>query len=934
MATINKFKNAWVSTDTGLSGPNQACSLLNEGKSEFKSDVVVDTKLAVSKAIDTAHNYKLDVGGDVNFTGNLYKNGSIYSSGASLSDNNTWTGTNTFSSLNTSNLTFTNVASNISITNYNFYYATPNNNTPLFNNVSGTNSISGWTFTGNNYSIYMCSGPSFSPDNRFVPNNPSPSANYLILEIYSGGTFLMTSSNLTLQKGEYTIFWSSYFGWINTAAVITVTIGGVSFSYNDSQTRNTGLWTSHTFEFAIGTAGTYNITVQYTDTSASGTVLTDACFSNFIITYYNSIQITDGTNTSYISPTLSNLKNPYLVGNTNIVGNGIVKGSLVLSSAYGSNNIPINNSFGYSSSSNNINCVAIGANIGLTATACANIVFMGNNVGYGITSSSNTVSIGNNISGANINDVYIGSTINSVGSSNNCIIGYNHGFRQGGIGSYNVCVGTSNFGGYNGFGTYTTPSYNIAVGSNLFTDGDYYDLYNIAIGFNNFLTLRGNTTTTISQDNIAIGRNCATTPTNLNNCIFLGSNTNVSVDGLNNVVCIGYGTVCGTSSTIQLGSNSETVAISGNLKSGTSTITPTQLSLLTSVNASAKLPTTSINGITNYLLTTTAASTYQPISGMSSYLLSTTAASTYQTITGMSSYLTSSSPTVTNTSQISFDGSATTSIANNLSVSSINSPISTITINPELRLQSINSTLASTDTLTIGSSTTTTKLNGSNIRNNVQKINGYSILSGSPNNLTLPLSEYYTLSTSSAGAVTLPVITSDMYGTEVTFNKLNATNTYTINAGSGNFFRLIGSSSSATQTSISMSGNFTILRIVATQSTIWDVLVAQNFQRASTSLISASTSISFPFFQTYSLSATVASVITLPTPTIDLVGTSIVFRRVSGTVAYTTAGGTLYPINSLTATTSLLTATQYVCEIQCLVLSATRTYAWFVIRLT
>jgi hypothetical protein len=300
----------------------------------------------------------------------------------------------------------------------------------------------------------------------------------------------------------------------------------------------------------------------------------------------------------------------------------------------------------------------------------------------------------------------------------------------------------------------------------------------------------------------------------------------------------------------------------------------------------------------------------------------------------MSSYLTSSSPVVTNTSQITFDGSATTTIANNLSVSTINSPTSTITINPELRLQNINSTSTTPDVLTIGSSSTTTKFIGSNIRNDVQKINGYSILSGSPNNLTLPLSSYYTLSTSSAGAVTLPVITSDMYGTEIIFNKVNATNTYTINAGSGNTFRMIGSSSSATQTSISMSGNFTVLSIVATQSTVWDVLVAQNYQIASTSLISTSTSVSFPFFQTYSLSATTASVITLPTPTIDLVGTSIVFRRVSGAVAYTKAGGTLYPINSLTATTSLLTTTQYVCEIQCLVLSATPTYGWFVIRLT
>jgi hypothetical protein len=83
---------------------------------------------------------------------------------------------------------------------------------------------------------------------------------------------------------------------------------------------------------------------------------------------------------------------------------------------------------------------------------------------------------------------------------------------------------------------------------------------------------------------------------------------------------------------------------------------------------------------------------------------------------------------------------------------------------------------------------TSTKLNGSVIiNNNSMKLNSYSTLSGTTN-LPLPLSSYYVLSTSVAGTVNLPVITSDLYGTETTFIKINATNTYTINAGSGNFF--------------------------------------------------------------------------------------------------------------------------------------------------
>ena len=46
MTTINKLKNAWISSDTGLTGTYQTVSLLNEGKSEFKNNVVIDTKLS------------------------------------------------------------------------------------------------------------------------------------------------------------------------------------------------------------------------------------------------------------------------------------------------------------------------------------------------------------------------------------------------------------------------------------------------------------------------------------------------------------------------------------------------------------------------------------------------------------------------------------------------------------------------------------------------------------------------------------------------------------------------------------------------------------------------------------------------------------------------------------------------------------------------
>ena len=84
-------------------------------------------------------------------------------------------------------------------------------------------------------------------------------------------------------------------------------------------------------------------------------------------------------------------------------------------------------------------------------------------------------------------------------------------------------------------------------------------------------------------------------------------------------------------------------------------------------------------------------------------------------------------------------GTTTTSFANNVNMSNINPSVST--------------------DLNIGNSSQTTKIKGAlTVQDGAQKVNGYSTLSGSPNILTKPLSEYYTLSTSTNGDLQLPVI--------------------------------------------------------------------------------------------------------------------------------------------------------------------------------
>lgn len=246
-----------------------------------------------------------------------------------------------------------------------------------------------------------------------------------------------------------------------------------------------------------------------------------------------------------------------------------------------------------------------------------------------------------------------------------------------------------------------------------------------------------------------------------------------------------------------------------------------------------------------------------------------------------------------------------------------------------LKISSINPTGAIN--LAIGNASQTTKIIGSlTINNDAQKVSGYSILSGSPNNLSKPLSEYYTLSTSSNGALTLPVIDSSMYGNQVTFIKSSTDAIWTINAGTGNTFRLYKSNSTATATSISMAYNFTVLRIVATQTTVWDVILTDIFYEAAANwvigtryypmlmnptniTVSTNWNATLPsaFYGIQGIALTATSTLTLPLSTNINVpdGLRIKFRRVGGTVTLVlsvaaSTGDFVVATNSIASTAS------------------------------
>jgi hypothetical protein len=219
------------------------------------------------------------------------------------------------------------------------------------------------------------------------------------------------------------------------------------------------------------------------------------------------------------------------------------------------------------------------------------------------------------------------------------------------------------------------------------------------------------------------------------------------------------------------------------------------------------------------------------------------------------------------------------------------------------------------------------------LNNNVWKLNGYSELSGSPNVLTFPLSRVYILTTTSNGAVQLPGISADMYGIEITFIKTSAANSYTINATTPDTFRRMGSNSSATATSITLDGRNTILKVIATQATVWAVVV-DNIEGTEAPLITATSSIFLPYFNSYSIATpnTTAITITLPAASILTEGLRFTFRRTNTQMAaVNSASANIRPINNGTLINTILTTAQYICELGVFKTGAT-TYEWFLLR--
>jgi hypothetical protein len=183
----------------------------------------------------------------------------------------------------------------------------------------------------------------------------------------------------------------------------------------------------------------------------------------------------------------------------------------------------------------------------------------------------------------------------ATGSSNSFFGGASCGANSGTAANYNTGLGSGSQGGLI-VGSYSYQG-NTSIGNNslAYVQGDNASentccggdsLISLTTGRrNSFLGYSAGSTIATGQYNTGCGYNAfSTASTDSNYCTFLGANTNLTVGSLTGTTCIGAGTTCGTSSTIQLGSNGEVVAISGNLKSGSNTIGANQLGYLAGVS--------------------------------------------------------------------------------------------------------------------------------------------------------------------------------------------------------------------------------------------------------------------------------------------------------------------------------------------------------------
>ena len=608
--SINKFYPINVQNSNSITGTYGGVSLLVNANEETKGTSVLK-QVAINRNIDASSS--LAVTGKVDISGSLYVNGVNITSGGSsvtpslelvlatgnssgnynLNMNNKQiqnvntlnfstagkiTGTDISMNLNIdvsgnakfNNLKYLNTTSNITITRGNFDTPTySNGNNLLYTGTAPYTGYSGWTFSSNGgtFSVYIIAGLYYSPYyvTYFTSGNQC-------LVLVPSTPMVAKTDTYTLQEGEYILSFyvqAQSYGTAPsmTASVKTSTATLFSIAGIDPTTSFPN-WVQYKMPFLIENN---NTAVWFEFQNQSAYIAMDT----LVLTMDNAVIVSDGVKTSAIGGSQTMLNGVYINGGINVTQGGInVVGGINTTTTYGTNNTAINSIMGEIVGSTNTNIIAIGTGTLQSSETSVNTIAIGNGVNTGAIESNNNSIIGFGASTAD--------------GADNCVVGYKAGcfgigtgnvvmgsmagkIQEGGtLNNYNVAMGYQVFQRYNGYGVLTGCEKNVAIGA--FSQYSNADGYNTSVGCFSLYNMVGSDGVTLNgengyntKNNTALGYYAGNLYSLYNNCTFLGSNADATINDLYNATAIGYNCKVDASNTIQIGSNGEQVKISGDL---------------------------------------------------------------------------------------------------------------------------------------------------------------------------------------------------------------------------------------------------------------------------------------------------------------------------------------------------------------------------------
>jgi len=794
--SVNKLKNIWVSNDTtNLDGTNGKVSILNEGKTELQKDTLINTKLAINKNIDSVNDYKLDVGGNVNFTGNLYKNSVLFNGDIIYikndannnsfllgSGNSTLTGYYNFAggyqALNYLTTGYLNVAigrralfscqggvenfglgsgslESLSSGSYNTAIGVStggNLTTGISNTFIGRYCGGALTTQSNNTFVgYFCGVNSTGEGNTVygaysLGRYCSGSSNTIIG--FSSGTILsLTGSNNTIigsgaNLDSTTISNSCAIG---TGAIATAS-NGIFLGRSTEITYPVGGLTinSGTVLKVLGNISANNLTITPTQLSFLNQVDATNKIPSSVISDISNYQLVSGMSAYQTTAGMSSYLTSTITQTLTANSKTVTPAQLGFLNLVSSQQLPTSAINGYGTGF-------------LTSAISSNFTVTLSGVTTQITPSQFVF----------LNKVLVAPSVNAGLIPKTAISNYTD-FVQ--YNANTTITGTYTFSGNPIFNTNAIP-----LGAIADISISYVDLFNSQTidGVKTFSLSPVMSGASITANSISVSSIDSVGLTSFVNALIPATSNFVDVSNAQSI-----GGIKTFSSAPVMSGASITVgsiplsAISANLQTNyyKKSVDQTVSSIFTFstnpvFNAGA-IPTSAISGYgTGYLLSSDASSTYQTQSSMSSYLTTATASATYltqtnasttyQTQSGMSSYLTTST--------------ASTSYVPNTGTSTIDG-IKTFSSPPVMSGASITA-----------GTVPYTAINSSYTANSV------STLAPTATSLTSPFNNYYTFTSATADTViTLPTITANIIGCPITFRRVGNTSfQLTIKTASG-----------------------------------------------------------------------------------------------------------------------------------------------------